>query len=41
MLSEGVDVNGIDYTTGHTVLAGAMRDGNSDVARILLGCNDI
>jgi len=41
MISEGVDVNGVDDEFASTGLMMAMSNGNNDVVRILLDCNNI
>ena len=41
MISEGVDINGEDSVYGSTGLMLAMMFGNTEVARILHGCNNI
>jgi len=41
MISEGVDINGLDSIHGVTGLMVSMMCGNKDVVRILLGCNSM
>ena len=40
MISKGVDINGVNKY-GYTGLALAMSNGNTEIARILLGCSNI
>ena len=41
MISEGVDINGMDSKYGVTGLMMAMMNGHTEVVRILLGSNNI